>query len=180
MIRSFWRAALAAAMWGALAGCSGSQTPVMSALDKARSLPPAFCADATPLARAAIAGRLPQPLSVEPLSHNVHAVKFATRPVFSGASLVLPAPEGMTAAWLQRTLVCHQADVALGTATADADDPFVLPSGWLDVAAFAHGGTVVLRLEPLDPAHAGTVLARAQRWSQKAAASAAAVTPSAQ
>lgn len=133
----------------------------------ARTLPGGYCADATAEARAAILDRLPRPLSVDPVQHEILAGKFPARSTLVGAAIVLPAPESMSPAWLQRVLTCHEADVALGQIQAQRDDPFCNPSAWLGIAAYPHRGTLVIRIEPSDESQAASVLAQATRWASR-------------
>ena len=158
---------------GFLLGCSCASPQAArdsnhaTARDTAHALPSGFCADATAKDRLAVLNRLPQPLAVEPLIRHISYAKFASRQVANGALLVLPAPEGVSPAWLQRTLTCHEADVVLGRGEAADADPVVLPTDWVAVAAYAKGGTLVVRLEADNPDLAQEVLTRAQAWANK-------------
>jgi hypothetical protein len=72
--------------------------------------------------------------SAEPLYVRVRLGKtYDTR--LLGARLSLPARQGWTAQWLERTLRCHQARRALqpGSAQPAVPDPFWLPDDWIDI-----------------------------------------------
>ncbi len=155
-----------------LAACASpptAQVP-LPCVAAARTLPGGYCADATAQDRAAILNRLPRPLTVEPIQHAVTAGKLPARSVLVGASIVFPAPESLSAAWLQRVLTCHEADVALGEIQAAPDDPFSDPSAWLGISAQPQGGTLIVRVAPEDEAQAVAVLDHATRWARRPAA----------
>ncbi len=159
-------------------GCAGARTEADTSLAKARSLPPALCADASAAERVVALDRLPLPLSVDREIHGNIATKVTSIPARYGTTLVVPAPASVSPAWLQRTITCHQADVALGDTQPRADDPFAVPADWLQVDVRADGATLVVRLEPTDRGHSAEVLDRARRWAQRQpAAHAAPVAP---
>ena len=159
----------------ALTGLTACASPPTAAVPlpcvaAARTLPRGYCADATAQDRAAVLNRLPRPLTVEPLHHEVTVGKLPARSVLLGASIVLPAAESLSAAWLRRVLTCHQADVALGQIQASPDDPFSEPSAWLSISAQPQGGTLIVRVAPSEEAQAGAVLDHATRWAVRPAA----------
>ncbi len=152
------------------AACAGPQaTPAEPVpppcVAAAHTLPGGYCADATAQDRLATLDRLPRPLRVDPLQRDVTAGKLHPRSVLVGAAIVLPAPESLSAAWLQRVLTCHEADVALGTIAASPDDPFSDPAAWLTISAYPQGGTLVVRIEPTDESQAKGVFDQANRWA---------------
>ena len=81
-----------------------------------------------------------------------------------GAKIHLRPLAGATAQALQRTLECHERAAVLGSATAPAGDPFVLPGRWLDldVGAEADGFVAVVRADNLGDAK--RVLARVRKY----------------
>ena len=89
--------------------------------------------------------------SAEPLYVNVRLGKtWDTR--LLGARLWLPAREGWTAQWLERTLRCHEASSALQREFAPAADPFWLPDSWVDIEVVPDRGAFVaiLRVNRVD------------------------------
>jgi hypothetical protein len=50
-----------------------------------------------------------------------------------GAKLHIRPDVNLSAALLQRTLRCHEANVTLGTAPSLNDDPYAVPGAWLDI-----------------------------------------------
>ncbi len=86
------------------------------------------------------------------------------------APWLLPAPESLRAAWLQRVLTCHQADVALGEIPAAPEDPFSDHAAWLSISAHPQGGTLIVRVAPTDEAQVSAVLEHAMRWARRPAA----------
>ena len=89
--------------------------------------------------------------SAEPLYVNVRLGKtWDTR--LLGARLWLPAREGWTAQWLERTLRCHEASPALQREFAPAADPFWLPDSWVDIEVVPDRGAFVaiLRVNRVD------------------------------
>ncbi len=155
--------------WLFLLACASACAPLGTVRTPASrpALADGYCADITPAERCGLLLRLPRALEVTPLSRTVLSNKLPQRVQLIGASLVFPAPADINPAWLQRTLICHQADVAAHPSLAAADDPLVLPGAWLDVAAHQEGGTLVVTLASSDPAQAEAILARARAWHSK-------------
>jgi hypothetical protein len=82
-----------------------------------------------------------------------------------GAAIhVRPLP-GLSSESMTRSLECHQASVALGSAQASTDDPYVLPGRWLDLDVSSEGDGFVAyaRIDSIADAH--EVLDRARRFA---------------
>ena len=80
-----------------------------------------------------------------------------------GARLRYAAPAGVTAAWFQRELECHEADVVLGRAPARRDDPYVSPDEWLEIEVGTAGSALVVEVRARDRDAAAAAVQRA-RW----------------
>lgn len=87
------------------------------------------------------------------------------RPNLRGAAIhVRPLP-GLSPESMTRSLECHQASIALGDASASADDPYVLPGRWLDLDVSSEGDGFVAYARINSIADAREVLDRARRFA---------------
>jgi hypothetical protein len=100
--------------------------------------------------------------SAEPLYVNVRLGKTWDSRLL-GARLWLPARQGWTSQWLERTLRCHEASSALQRQFAAAD-PFWLPESWVDIEVLPDRGAFVALLRTNSVAEGRRVYARAQEF----------------
>jgi hypothetical protein len=109
--------------------------------------------------------------SVEPLYVSERIGKSMVDARLLGARLWLPASEGVTPQWLERTLRCHQAVRTLqpGSAQPAASDPLWLPDGWIDIDVVPERGGFVAALRAENVAEGKQVYARAQAFVAKMA-----------
>jgi len=101
--------------------------------------------------------------SAEPLYVNVRLGKTWDSRLL-GARLWLPARQGWTSQWLERTLRCHEASSALQRGFAQAPDPFWLPDSWVDIEVLPDRGAFVALLRTNSVAEGQRVYARAQEF----------------
>lgn len=104
--------------------------------------------------------------SAEPLVEADRSSKIPGATRRDGARLTLAAPPGLTGAFLQRQLECHQTDVVLGLQGSRADDPFVLPEAWVNIRVFERGSSLVVELRAEQPEGARLV-ERAARFAAR-------------
>jgi hypothetical protein len=88
------------------------------------------------------------------------------RPVDSfrlaGARLRVAAQRGMTPQWLERTIQCHQAKLALEPGLASASDPFSLNGSWIEVEVRPEAESFLVLLRGPGRAENELLVARAQ------------------
>jgi len=84
------------------------------------------------------------------------------RTVVVGAEIALPAQPGWTREWLTRNLICHQAHLLLGRASAPQDDAYWLPGRWLEFGVQSRGDAFVVEIDAPDPESADVVLTRSR------------------
>jgi hypothetical protein len=146
-----------------LSGCAGVAPDALraSGLDQAALVDRNFCA-------AGEASSLPvdpiQAEGVEPLYAYVHSGRNDSEARLQGAELRVRARPDISSEWLAHQIECHTAKALLGAEQARADDPFVVPSGWVDASVRFEGGSFVVALRPKDPDRAREVLARAEAF----------------
>ena len=99
--------------------------------------------------------------SVSPLTRSYPFGK-SERTVLAGSQIVIPAQPGWTAEWITRNLICHQADLLLGRASAPHDDAYWLPGRWLEFGVRSRGDAFVVEIDAPDPESANAVLARSR------------------
>ncbi|HWC74150.1 MAG TPA: hypothetical protein VG454_09445 [Gemmatimonadales bacterium] len=117
---------------------------------------------------AAVALRAVQ--SADPLYVTVSSSKGSYQALLLGARLWLPAHQGVTPQWLERTLRCHQARLALQPPSTGPAllDPFWLPDGWIDIDVVAERGGFIVVLRGDSVARGQQIYARAQAFVAKA------------
>jgi hypothetical protein len=105
--------------------------------------------------------------SVEPAYSYVSSGPVDRQARLRGARIHLRPTANLSRESLQRSLECHEAHALLGSTGVLADDPYVLPSAWLEISAESEGdGFVILvRTENLD--NAKLVLERARRFAAR-------------
>jgi len=108
--------------------------------------------------------------SVEPLYVSVRSGKNSYYSRLLGARLWIPARQGMTTQWLERTLRCYEADRTLraGTAQPAAPDPFWLPESWVQIDVEPDRGGFVAVLRANTVSEGAQVYARAQAFTANA------------
>jgi hypothetical protein len=84
-----------------------------------------------------------------------------------GARLRYAAPPGVTAAWFQRELECHQAEVVLGRAPARDDDPYVSADEWLEIEVGTAGSALVVEVRARGRDAAAAAAERARRLAAR-------------
>jgi hypothetical protein len=102
--------------------------------------------------------------SVEPLYQYVMGGPNGREAHLSGAELHLRPLPGLTTELLERGLSCHAAQLVLGRATAEPDDPYVLPAGWVKLDVSSGGASFNVKLTADDPGRAHEVVERATRF----------------
>ena len=102
--------------------------------------------------------------SVEPAYSYVKAGPNDPEARLRGARIHVAPRPGFSRESLARTLECHEARVTLGKEVAPADDPYVLPTGWVDIDVDSErdGFAVNARADEFDDAR--QVLARARQF----------------
>jgi hypothetical protein len=148
-----------------LAACLPAATQADTRRERAEEHRGPRCADASPADRAARLLDRATLLAVEPATATVQAGHGNREARLRGARLRYVAPPTATPAFLEHTIDCHQADVALGLVAPAPDDPFVLPDSWLTVEVRADHGDLVIELRGHDHATATEVLHRARRFA---------------
>jgi hypothetical protein len=103
--------------------------------------------------------------SVEPAYSYVASGPINREARLRGALIHLRPVAGLSRETLQRSLECHQAHVALGTAPSRDADPYFLPDVWLDIDADSEGDgfTVAVRTTAFE--NARDILQRARRFA---------------
>jgi hypothetical protein len=117
------------------------------------------------------ADRLPKPtdvVAVEPMYSRVLGGPNDYEMRLVGARVRLSATWSRTP--LADDLACHQVDVAKGRVALRDDDPFALPTAWVDVDAQTHGDSTTLVLEAPTFLDAQSVLSRARRFASATSA----------
>ena len=149
---------------GHLVGCHvlGLVPDMRTPADRAREIEPR-CND-FPVEKA---GELLVPRaidSVEPAYSYVKSGPNNPEARLRGARIHVQPRPGMSRESIARTLECHEVRVTLGREQAPADDPYVLPDGWvdLDVDSERDGFVVNARTDEFDDAR--RVLERARRF----------------
>jgi hypothetical protein len=100
----------------------------------------------------------------EPVFSHVHSGRNDSEARLRGAELRVHVQPGMTSEWLERQIACHEVKAALGEAQARADDPFLLPDGWVDSSVRSEAGSFLVTLRPKNPDRAKEVLGRAEAF----------------
>ena len=138
------------------AGCATQVTAVKDPVAHANALLPALCGDVSAAERAAVVLAMPNAVAVEAAAGIRRPTEGFPRgfpkgpkaPNLQGATLQFAAGHGVTTAWLQRQLECHQSEVVTGRAPLTANDPYVLPEGWLDIRVKEQGSVFVVERAP--------------------------------
>jgi hypothetical protein len=139
-------------------------------MERARGIPHVQCDDVTAAARAEQVLGMRGILGVEPLTVTRHRSKGRDESRLVGLEIRYAAPPGVTTAWLQRQLECHQAEVILGRAPAREDDPFVSPEEWLELAVGDGGSVLVVQIAAQSQETATASAERARRLHRRAQA----------
>lgn len=85
-----------------------------------------------------------------------------------GVRLYLRPQPGMSAQWIEQTLICHRARRLLGPGEPElANEPWVLPAGWVDVAVEDGQGAFVVTLRGLEARDSEEALARARAFAAR-------------
>jgi hypothetical protein len=103
--------------------------------------------------------------SVEPAISHVQSGPMDPEARLRGARIHVRPLAGLAKESLQRTLECHEAAVALGTTPPLEDDPYILPSQWLDIDVDSEGDGFVVSVRTDDIATARQVLERAKHYA---------------
>jgi hypothetical protein len=144
--------------------CASTELVAQNRIARAESLPPAQCADAMPAERTTRLLARPEVLEVEPAVDVQRRTKGVPSSRVTGANLRFAAPPGVSSAWLQREIECHQAEVALGLASAADNDPYVLPNDWLEIQVHEKGSSFVVATRAGTREAAAAALDRAKRF----------------
>lgn len=154
------------------AGCASQVSPVRDPVAHAEALLPTLCGDVSASERASVVLATSEPVAVQPAA-GVRPPsdgfprgfpKGPRAPELEGASLQFAAGRGVTAAWLQRQLECHQSEVLTGRAPLTANDPYVLSNGWLDIQVKELGSVFVVETHARGRKAAEEALDRAMRF----------------
>jgi hypothetical protein len=105
-------------------------------------------------------------VSVAPLHREERKGKVSHR-ILVGAQLRVAAAPGITEAWFQRVLECHQADVLLARASPLRDDPFAVQDRWLDIAVRRAGSSMLIEVRTDNAGAAEELLGRARRLASR-------------
>ena len=105
-------------------------------------------------------------LKAEPIYSQMHS-NTADGELVSGATLLISAPEGVSADKLTHILQCHSAAVLLGQLDRSkfAEDPTWLPNAWLDIDVKPEGGNFAVTLSANTVARNLQVLKRATAFA---------------
>jgi hypothetical protein len=108
-------------------------------------------------------------LGVEPLYSHILTGNNNSEDRVNGAKILIRPPEGVSTEMLTRTLQCHNARVVLGrpSGATDANDPYWLADGWLDIDVTSEQGNYAVRLSADSISNGLVVLGRANRYADE-------------
>src|SRR2546423_9348966 len=104
--------------------------------------------------------------SVEPIYFVIQHGRGNREEQVRGVRLYLRPQPGMSAQWIEQTLICHRARHLLGSGEPElVNEPWVLPAGWVDVTVEDGVGAFVVTLRGLEPRDSEEALARARAFA---------------
>jgi hypothetical protein len=103
---------------------------------------------------------------VQPLYTTIEGAKSGVGSELRGVTVTIRPLPGMTAEWLDRELECHSARATLGHGHAAPDDPFFLPTSFVNIEVRSATDGFDAEVVGYSPAEAAAILARANAFAK--------------
>jgi hypothetical protein len=104
---------------------------------------------------------------VQPYYRHVLGGPSGRESILAGAELEMRPLPGVTEQLLTRGLECRSAQLLLGHAEASANEPYLLPDGWVKIDVRSGGGTFLVDLSAEEPRRARELLTRAEAFAPR-------------